>query len=254
MRARKRFGQNFLQDPQLIAKIISAINIHPSDNIIEIGPGRGALTSHLVESNCHLTVVEIDRDLAHDLTLLYPGLNVIEQDILKQDITELGADLRVIGNLPYNISTPILFKLLDHLPLIRDMHFMLQLEVVERISAEPNSKAYGRLSVMAQYYCDAERLLTVPPEAFIPRPKVNSAIVKLTPKVQRDVARDEHLFANLVNQAFSMRRKTLRNALKGYIADMSAYDTLEIDPGRRPETLSLSEFIALANHAAENPP
>jgi 16S rRNA (adenine1518-N6/adenine1519-N6)-dimethyltransferase len=254
MRARKRFGQNFLQDPQLIAKIISAINIQMGDNIIEIGPGRGALTSHLVAAKCHLIVIEIDRDLAHDLALLYPGLNVIEQDILKQDIADLGSNLRVIGNLPYNISTPILFKLLDHLPQIQDMHFMLQLEVVERIIAEPNSKAYGRLSVMAQYYCDAERLLTVPPEAFIPRPKVNSAIVKLTPKVQRAVARDELLFASLVNQAFSMRRKTLRNALKGFVSGGEAFDELEIDPSRRPETLSLHEFIALANHAAGKEP
>lgn len=252
MKARKRFGQNFLQDPQLIAKIVRAINIAPNDQLVEIGPGRGALTQPLMAATDHFTVIEIDRDLAHQLRLLYPKLNVIEKDVLKQDIAELGSGLRVVGNLPYNISTPILFKLFESLPQIIDMHFMLQLEVVERMIAQPNSKAYGRLSVMTQYYCDANLLFTVPPEAFIPKPKVNSAIVKLIPKATPEQADDPALFSELVNQAFSMRRKTVRNALKGYISDAVGFERLGIDPGRRPETLSLSEFVQLANYAASN--
>lgn len=247
MKARKRFGQNFLTDPQLIAKIVNAMYIKPEDKIVEIGPGRGALTNLLVKACTDLTVIEIDRDLAQQLTLLYPDLNVIITDILKQDIPELGKDLRVIGNLPYNISTPILFKLFSHIEQIRDMYFMLQLEVVERIVAEPNSKQYGRLSVMAQYYCDAQRLFNVPPEAFVPRPKVNSAIVKLKPKLSPIRAEHEPTFAALVNQAFSMRRKTVRNALRSFFNQSEKIQKLGIDPGRRPETLTLAEFIDLAN-------
>lgn len=252
MKARKRFGQNFLQDPQLIGRIVSAIDVKPADRILEIGPGRGALTRPLEAVATDLTVVEIDRDLASQLRLLYPNLNVIEMDILKQDISALGDNLRVVGNLPYNISTPILFRLFEHLSQIVDMHFMLQLEVVERMIAAPNTKVYGRLSVMTQYYCDAQLLFTVPPEAFIPRPKVNSAIVQLTPKISRQRAMDEALFSDLVTQAFSMRRKTLRNALKQYIPDTANFETLGIDPSRRPETLKLEEFILLANYAASN--
>ena len=250
MKARKRFGQNFLQDPQLIGKIVDAIHVKPDDRILEIGPGRGALTRPLEAVATDLTVIEIDRDLAAQLRLLYPDLNVIEMDILKQDISELGQRLRVVGNLPYNISTPILFRLFEHLPQIVDMHFMLQLEVVERMIAAPNTKVYGRLSVMTQYYCDAQLLFTVPPEAFIPRPKVNSAIVQLTPKRSREPALDEALFSDLVTQAFSMRRKTLRNALKQYIPDAESFEVLGIEPSRRPETLELEEFIRLAHHAA----
>ncbi len=252
MKARKRFGQNFLQDPQLIAKIIAAIKVKPEDRVVEIGPGRGALTRPLLAAATNLTVIEIDRDLASQLRLLYPDLNVIEMDVLKQDISALGQQLRIVGNLPYNISTPILFRLFEHLPQIVDMHFMLQLEVVERMIAAPNTKTYGRLSIMTQYYCDAKLLFTVPPEAFIPRPKVNSAIVQLTPKQAPLRAVDEALFSALVTQAFSMRRKTLRNALKPYIPDVSSFDTLGIEPSRRPETLELVEFIRLANHVAKS--
>jgi 16S rRNA (adenine1518-N6/adenine1519-N6)-dimethyltransferase len=246
MKARKRFGQNFLHDPQLIAKIISAINPRQDDRIVEVGPGRGAITMPLVDSKCDLTVIEIDRDLAAQLRHLYPNTKLIEADVLKFDFAELGEGIRVVGNLPYNISTPLMFKLFEHYHRIIDMHFMLQLEVVERLVAVPNSEHYGRLSIMSQYYCDAQLLFKVPPEAFIPQPKVTSAIVRLQPKQERTLATNETRFANLVNQAFSMRRKTLRNALKGFVT-AEDLEHLDIDPMRRPETLSLDDFIHIAN-------
>ena len=168
MKARKRFGQNFLQDKALIQKIVDSIGPQKTDNLVEIGPGRGAITQQLYPACPGLKVIEIDRDLAHQLRLIYPNLRVIELDVLKQDFTELGRDLRVVGNLPYNISTPILFKLFEQLELIQDMFFMLQLEVVERLAASPGSSNYGRLSVMSQYYCESELLFKVPPEAFNP--------------------------------------------------------------------------------------
>jgi 16S rRNA (adenine1518-N6/adenine1519-N6)-dimethyltransferase len=227
MKARKRFGQNFLHDPQLIARIIDSISPSPEQRIVEIGPGRGAITMPLVDSGCDLTVIEIDRDLAAQLRNLYPGIK-----------------------LPYNISTPLLFKLFRQFRQIQDMYFMLQLEVVQRLVAAPNSEHYGRLSVMSQYYCDAALQFTVPPEAFTPQPKVTSAIVRLTPKRERLLANNEERFANLVNQAFSMRRKTLRNALKGFVV-AEAYIALDIDPIRRPETLSMEDFIHLANFVTD---
>lgn len=250
MKARKRFGQNFLQDAGLIGKIVDAISPTENENVVEIGPGRGAITRLLYTACPTLKVIEIDRDLAHQLRFLYPDLNVIELDVLKQDFRELGTQMRVVGNLPYNISTPILFKLFEQLDLIRDMFFMLQLEVVQRLAAEPGSSNYGRLSVMSQYYCDSELLFQVPPEAFTPRPKVTSAIVKLVPKTTQIVAQDEVLFSQMVNQAFSMRRKTLRNALKGFVQSPESFESLEIDPKRRPETVTLTEFVQLADAAA----
>tara|TARA_R110002110_G_scaffold75741_3_gene200032 strand:- start:359 stop:1117 length:759 start_codon:yes stop_codon:yes gene_type:complete len=246
MKARKRFGQNFLHDPQLIARIISVIEPKTTDKLIEIGPGRGAITMPLVDSGCDLTVIEIDRDLAAQLRNLYPTIKLIEADVLKYNLAELGEGIRVVGNLPYNISTPLMFKLFEQNQNIVDMHFMLQLEVVERLAAAPNSEHYGRLSVMSQYYCEAELLFKVPPEAFTPQPKVTSAIVRLIPKKDRMLATDEKRFADLVNQAFSMRRKTLRNALKGFVSN-AGFEQLDIDPVRRPETLSLDDFIRLAN-------
>lgn len=250
MKARKRFGQNFLHDPQLISRIISVISPEKGQTIVEIGPGRGAITMPLVDSGCDLTVIEIDRDLSAQLRNLYPNIELIEADVLKFDFSQLGSDIRVVGNLPYNISTPLMFKLYGHLKQIRDMYFMLQLEVVRRLVAKPNTENYGRLSVMSQYYCDATLQFTVPPEAFTPQPRVTSAIVRLQPKLSRTLAKDEDRFANLVNKAFSMRRKTLRNALKGFVS-AATFETLEIDPQRRPETLSLEEFISLANFAED---
>ena len=251
MKARKRFGQNFLQDKAFIQKIVDSIRPQKTDNLVEIGPGRGAITQQLYPACPGLKVIEIDRDLAHQLRLIYPNLQVIELDVLKQDFTELGRDLRVVGNLPYNISTPILFKLFEQLELIQDMFFMLQLEVVERLAASPGSSNYGRLSVMSQYHCESELLFKVPPEAFNPRPKVTSAIVELLPKSDPVRAKDEQLFSDLVNQAFSMRRKTLRNSLKKFLPNESIFLDLSIDPGLRPETLSVDQFVQLADAATE---
>ncbi len=245
---RKRFGQNFLRDGNVVTRIVRAINPQPGQHLVEIGPGQAALTRPLLETGCHLEVVELDRDLVPALQAL-PGLTVHEADALKFDFCSLaqaGEQLRVVGNLPYNISTPLLFHLIEQAACIQDMTFMLQREVVDRMTAAPASEAYGRLSVMVQFHCQAERLFTVPPGAFFPPPKVESAIVHLVPHPQPPVVvADEALFARLVAQAFSQRRKTLRNTLKGWVA-AEAMASVEIDPQRRAETLTLAEFARLA--------
>ena len=257
MRSRKRFGQNFLVDAHTIERIVSAIAPKRGETIVEIGPGHGEITSKLMDSGCRLTVIEIDRDLAADLRIRFPDLNVIESDILKFDLTRLTKDaceanarLRIVGNLPYNISTPLLFKLFRHFESIADMHFMLQLEVVERMIAKPSSANYGRLSVMSQYYCDATKLFSVPAAAFRPRPRVMSAIIRLKPRQDGPVATDVTLLAQMVNEAFSQRRKTIRNALRTFLteADLTA---LSLDPGFRPENLALADFVACANYVSE---
>ncbi|MEO2175151.1 MAG: 16S rRNA (adenine(1518)-N(6)/adenine(1519)-N(6))-dimethyltransferase RsmA [bacterium] len=253
MRARRRFGQNFLHDQNIIRKIVEVINPQPQDHILEIGPGRGALTDLLLESGCQLDVVEIDRDLASGLRAKHPGLNIIESDILKYDISEIesGVPFRIVGNLPYNISTPLLFKLFNKLDLINDMHFMLQLEVVERMTATHSTSDYGRLSIMSQLYCDTEKLFTVSPESFVPRPKVMSAIIRLSPKQnQRNV--DVTLFQRILTQAFSARRKTIRNALKGF-ATVQDLESLGLDPKLRPENLSLEDYLSIATQSSERP-
>ena len=252
MRARKRFGQNFLHDQNLISKIVNTINPQSDQHILEIGPGHGALTRLLIASNCHLDVIEIDRDLAAELRLTIPQINVIEADILDFDFTQLPTDqrLRVVGNLPYNISTPLIFKLFENLDNIQDMHFMLQLEVVNRIIADPSTPDYGRLSVMSQYYCQADKLFAVPPDAFVPRPKVTSAIVRLLPKESREEATDLKLFEKIVAQAFSMRRKTIRNSLKGFIDD-SDFLALDLDQKSRAENLTLQNYIDIANYSTK---
>ncbi len=252
MRTRKRFGQNFLHDQNLISKIVNTINPQSDQHVLEIGPGHGALTRLLVASDCHLDVIEIDRDLAAELRLTIPQLNVIEADILDFDFTQLPTDqrLRVVGNLPYNISTPLIFKLFENLDNIQDMHFMLQLEVVNRITADPSTPDYGRLSVMSQYYCQADKLFAVPPDAFVPRPKVTSAIVRLLPKESREEATDLKLFEKIVAQAFSMRRKTIRNSLKGFIDD-SDFLALDLDQKSRAENLTLQNYIDIANYSTK---
>ena len=246
MRARKRFGQNFLHDQNLIRKIIQVINPQPEEHIVEIGPGRGALTELLLKSGCQLDVIEIDRDLAAILRQKHPDLNVIESDVLKFDFTTIKADkpFRVVGNLPYNISTPLLFKLFGNLNLIKDMYFMLQLEVVNRLIASHSNSDYGRLSIMSQYYCENERLFTVPPEAFVPMPKVMSAIVRLSPSTKERITVDTNLLEKILIQAFSMRRKTIRNALKGFVVAEDLI-SLELDPKDRPENLSLNDFLSI---------
>jgi len=255
-RPRKRFGQNFLHDHGVIERIVRAIRPQADQHMVEIGPGLGALTEHLVDAVQCLDVVELDRDLVPRLQQRFgdrPHFHIHSADALKFDFAALAKPqqkLRVVGNLPYNISTPLLFHLLAQHHAISDMHFMLQLEVVERLAAQAGEDAYGRLSVMIQYHCQVDQLFTVPPGAFTPPPKVYSAIVRLIPHATPPhPARDERMLERLVAQAFSQRRKTLRNTLKGLLA-ADAIEALGIDGGRRPETLSLAEFVALADAAA----
>lgn len=250
VRARKRFGQNFLNDPGIIERIIRAIDIQPGDKIIEIGPGTGALTQHIVKKSDDTTLIEIDRDLAATLKEQFPSAMLINEDVMQVEFDKLSSDtsVRVIGNLPYNISTPLLFKLFSYGTRIKDMYFMLQLEVVDRMVATHSTSSYGRLSIMTQLHCHVEKLFEVPPEAFTPRPKVRSAIVKLTP-VTVPVDVDLDLLEKMLIHAFSARRKTIRNALKAYL-DETALEKLALDPKLRPENLSVSDFVRCAQAAA----
>ncbi|MDF1828380.1 MAG: 16S rRNA (adenine(1518)-N(6)/adenine(1519)-N(6))-dimethyltransferase RsmA [Legionellaceae bacterium] len=247
-RPRKRFGQNFLEDMSIIGHILDAIHPSPHDNMLEIGPGLGALTRPLLKHLNTLTAIEIDTDLQAYLASMPEGKNkltIISADALTVDLAPLGQKLRVIGNLPYNISTPLLFHLLEHAAQIEDMHFMLQEEVVKRLAAPPNCKAYGRLSVMVQALCHVEALFTVPPTAFNPPPKVQSAIVRITPHVNQPEPDLIEILKPLLHQAFSTRRKTLGNTLKP-IMSASKLTELGINPMRRPETLSVQEYLGLA--------
>ncbi|MGZ5614901.1 MAG: 16S rRNA (adenine(1518)-N(6)/adenine(1519)-N(6))-dimethyltransferase RsmA [Methylobacter sp.] len=254
---RKRFGQNFLHDHTIIYNIISSIQAKPGQHWVEIGPGQGALTEPLLNEKVRLDVVELDRDLVvllREKFKQYPNLQIHSADALRFDFSSLAdpdSKLRVIGNLPYNISTPLMFHLLDNAYCIEDMHFMLQKEVVDRICAVPGSKKYGRLSVMMQYYCATELLFDVPPESFDPAPQVMSAIVRLVPHRQPPVAvNDVHMLNRIVTQAFSQRRKTLRNSLKKMIAEQDI-TALGIDPTLRAEAISLADFARLSNLSQE---
>ncbi len=254
--ARKRFGQNFLHDEQVIARIVKAIAPAADDRLIEIGPGLGALTTSLVAACPRLKVIELDRDLVPSLRARFgahPDFEVVQGDALKVDYAVFGERLRIVGNLPYNISTPLIFHLLGYRGRIRDMTFMLQKEVVERLCAAPGSDGYGRLSVMAQYHARVDQLFLVGPGAFRPAPKVWSAIVRLQPHADLPVrARDERQFAQLVRQAFSQRRKTLRNVLKSMVSDADI-EALGIDPGIRPERLGVVEFVRLSDVCSARP-
>jgi len=252
-RPRKRFGQHFLHDPRVIHDIVSAISPEPGDALVEIGPGRGAITMPLLERTGRMDVVELDRDLVPALQARCANLGRLEvhqADALRFDFGALlpgPGRLRVVGNLPYNISTPLLFHLAGFAGLIRDMHFLLQREVVERITAEPGGKTWGRLSVMLRYRFRARRLFQIGPGAFRPPPKVESAFLRLEPHEAPPVAvEDESRFARLVNQAFSQRRKTIRNSLGGLL-DGAGIMAVGIDPGLRPEVLDLQAFADLAN-------
>ncbi len=258
--ARKRFGQNFLHDQNIINKIIRAINPKTSQNIVEIGPGQGALSYPLLDTLGQLNAVEIDRDLIQLLnqqSTEHGKLIIHEGDALKFDFQQLvQADnkLRLVGNLPYNISTPLIFHLLNFLDNIEDMHFMLQKEVVQRMSAEPNTKTFGRLSVMLQWYCDVDYLFDIPPNAFTPPPKVVSSLVRLRPKTEPlTKLNSPQQFSRLVNRVFQQRRKTLRNTLKDYLTEDNI-QALGIAPTARPETLSLLDFAALSNAIKGNMP
>ncbi len=247
--ARKRFGQNFLVDEQIIADIIRAIRPEPTDMMVEIGPGLGALTRPLLKHLNQLHVAEIDRDIIARLKSDYPQdkLVIHAGDALKFDLAQLPAPLRIVGNLPYNISSPLLFHFSDYAARISDMHFMLQNEVVERMVAEPSTPAYGRLSVMLQYRFHMEKLFDVPPGSFRPAPKVDSAIVRMIPLPEHDVlVGNAKLFAEIVAAAFGQRRKTLRNTLKNYL-DESDFEQLGIDPQLRAENLGVAEFAGIAS-------
>ena len=249
---RKRFGQNFLADSDVIRACVAAIRPHADDLMVEIGPGLGALTQPLLGVLKHLHAVELDRDIVAWTQGRYPAhkITLYQQDALKFDFATLGHGLRVVGNLPYNISTPILFHLLESAPRIADMHFMLQKEVVERMVAAPSTPAYGRLSVMLQYRLAMEYLFTVPAQAFNPAPKVESAFVRAIPHaVLPCPASDENMFGKVVSRAFSQRRKTLRNTLKGLLDD-DGFVALGIAPQLRAENLGVAEFVALANYLA----
>ncbi|MFZ3324134.1 MAG: 16S rRNA (adenine(1518)-N(6)/adenine(1519)-N(6))-dimethyltransferase RsmA [Usitatibacter sp.] len=250
-RARKRFGQHFLTDAHYLARIVAAIDPKPGDRLVEIGPGTGILTAALASAVETLHVVEIDRDLAAGLRAKFAASQVIvhEADALDFDFASLGAALRVVGNLPYNVSTPILFRMSGIADRVKDCVFMLQREVVDRMVADPDTPDYGRLSVMLQYRFAMEMLVKVPPGAFTPPPKVDSAVVRMVPLgADRLRARDEALFGKIVAAAFSQRRKTLRNATK-LIVSPEAFAASGIDASRRGETLSFREFVALSDAA-----
>jgi 16S rRNA (adenine1518-N6/adenine1519-N6)-dimethyltransferase len=243
VRPRRRFGQHFLHDPAVLGRIVDAIDPVRGDFIVEIGPGQGALTRPLLERLDHLTAIEIDRDLAAELSRAFipAKLSVVVADALAFDFSAVPAGTRIVGNLPYNISTPLLFHLARHAGRLRDLHFMLQKEVVDRMVAKPSTPDYGRLSVMLQVRFAMKKLFNVAPGAFRPPPKVESAVVRLVPLRERPAC-DEALFEKMVREAFSARRKTLRNALPLAPAD---YQALGIDPKLRPENLSPADYVRI---------
>lgn len=251
---RRRFGQNFLVDRAIIRSIIEVIAPQPHQIVVEIGPGLGAITEPLLERLDHLHVIEIDRDIVARLQAQYPSgrrLTIHAGDVLDFDFAALPAPFRLVGNLPYNISTELLFRLVPHAHRLVDAHFMLQREVVDRMVAAPSTSDYGRLSVMLQYRFDMTKLIDVPPDAFRPAPKVDSAVVRLRPRAPHELTVvDEALLAKVVTAGFTKRRKTLRNALEGVI-DVKGLETLGINPQLRPENLSVADYVAIANCVAE---
>jgi 16S rRNA (adenine1518-N6/adenine1519-N6)-dimethyltransferase len=254
-RARKRFGQNFLHDESVINRIVDAIAPVEDQHLVEIGPGQGALTGQLLESGCRLDAVELDRDLVPALRDRFaenPRFRLHEADALRFDYTSIsGQDtrLRLVGNLPYNISTPLIFHLLEYAPHIEDMYFMLQREVVNRLAAEPGSKAWGRLGVMAQFRCQVDALFEVPPGAFRPAPRVTSAIVRLAPHRGPVDAGLESRLRRVTAAAFSQRRKTLRNTLRDLV-DVQQLENLAISPSARAETLTLQQLVSISETIA----
>ncbi|SBV36959.1 S-adenosylmethionine-6-N',N'-adenosyl (rRNA) dimethyltransferase [uncultured Stenotrophomonas sp.] len=250
--AKKQLGQHFLADTHYVEKIVLAVNPKSGERLVEIGPGQGAITFPLLRRHPQLTVIEFDRDLIAPLTAAAAPLgelSIVHRDVLQVDFTELagGAKIRLVGNLPYNISSPILFHALDHAAAISDMTFMLQKEVVDRMAAAPGSKVYGRLSVMLQAWCEVRALFVVPPGAFRPPPKVDSAVVRLVPRDPATVGIvDPKHFADVVRAAFGQRRKTLRNALNG-VVDEAGFTAAGVRSDARAEQLQVADFIALAN-------
>ncbi len=257
-KAKKKFGQNFLVDQNIIEDIIGAIRPQAEDNLVEIGPGLGALTRPLLKKLSHLHVVEIDRDIIARLEADYPQdkadtkLIIHAGDALKFDLATLAAPLRIVGNLPYNISSPLLFYFAEYVERITDMHFMLQNEVVERMVADHSTPAYGRLSVMLQYRFYMEKLLDVPPESFRPAPKVNSAIVRMIPLPKdKIIVKNERLFGEIVGTAFGQRRKTLRNTLRSYLNEED-FSVLGINSQLRAENLAVIDFAKITAYLDES--
>lgn len=259
--ARKRFGQNFLHDQAVIQRIIDTIGPQADQHLVEIGPGQGALTEPLLQSGARLDCIELDRDLASHLTQYYKNheqVTIHQQDILKFDLSTLITDayttapsLRIIGNLPYNISTPVMFHLLKNHQHIIDMTFMLQQEVVQRLAAQPGEKSYGRLGLMAQYFCRVEHQFNVPSAAFTPKPKVSSAIVRLIPHQEFPLtARNVTDLQTVIRTAFNQRRKTLKNSLKAIISEENLQN-LDIDFSQRPENLKLQDYVVLSDALSE---
>jgi 16S rRNA (adenine1518-N6/adenine1519-N6)-dimethyltransferase len=246
---RKRYGQHFLHDRGVIAKIVAAVDPQPGEAIVEVGPGTGALTRPLLDRVPHLEAIEIDRDLAARLEAEHPRLRLHRGDVLKFDFAQLPTGLRVVGNLPYNVSTPFLFRLVEVADRLRDAHVMLQKEVVDRMVAAPSTSEYGRLSVMLQYRFEMRKLFDVKPGAFRPPPKVDSAVVRLVPRRGGLGAKDAAALARVVTAAFTKRRKTLRNALAG-VVDEDGLRALGIDPRLRPENLGVPQYVAIANAVA----
>ncbi len=254
--AKKQFGQHFLADRYYVDKIVMAVNPVAGDNLVEIGPGQGAITFPLLRKHPRLTVIEFDRDLIAPLAAAAAPLGeltILHRDVLQVDFSALaepGRKIRLVGNLPYNISSPILFHALEHAAAISDMTFMLQKEVVDRMAAGPGSKVYGRLSVMLQAYCRVDSLFIVPPGAFRPPPKVDSAVARLVPHDPATIGiNDPARFAEVVRAAFGQRRKTLRNALNG-VCTAEQFAAAGVRPEARAEQIEVAQFIALANAAA----
>jgi len=252
---KKSLGQHFLHERGVVDRIIHAVDPKPGDRLVEIGPGQGAMTFPLLDRHGALTAIEFDRDLLQPLAAAaraHGELTLVHADVLDVDFTALaaGTPIRLVGNLPYNLSSPILFHALDHAAAVRDMHFMLQKEVVERAAAGPGSKIYGRLSVMLQAFCEVTSLFTVGPGAFRPPPKVDSAVMRLVPRDPAGIGIDDRRrFAEIVRAAFGQRRKTLRNALR-LVCDEDAMRDAGVDPQARAEQLEVADFVRLANRIA----
>ncbi len=250
-RPRRRFGQHFLEGEAVLEQMADRLAYTERDQVLEIGPGEGALTRYLLAMSAQLTVIEIDRDLVTRLRDRFPGLQIIQGDVLRFDFAPLlGPDLRIVGNLPYNISTPLLLRLLELLPRLRDLHFLLQKEVVDRLAAVPGTKNWGRLALLAQYGAAIEPLFDVAPHEFRPPPKVTSTFVRITPRPPPLALRSRAAFVAVLRTAFQQRRKTLRNALQSLDID---WDRLDIPPGGRPDSVDLIGYINIANLVAESP-
>ncbi len=254
-RPRKRFGQTFLVDQAVIQRIISTIHLKPDQHIVEIGPGKGALTALIADRVNRFDLIELDKDLVPHLASKFkrPGLNIYQADALKFDLKTLLDDerqIRLIGNLPYNISTPLLFHIIKYRSIVEDMHFMLQKEVVQRLTSDVNSSHYGRLGIMVQYYCKTDALFDVLPDSFQPKPKVTSSIIRIKPYQRLPFpCEDVAILADIVRDAFNMRRKTIRNSMKKIITTLEL-EQLEINPDLRPESVSIELFVKIANFIA----